>query len=70
MFCGVRINLIQINAGGFASGGKADIAGSPSWAKCRHFSTSEFAYNRNRDGIGGISRTFLFVAGLFTRIAI
>jgi hypothetical protein len=33
MFCGLRINLIQISAGGFASGGKADIAGSPSWAK-------------------------------------
>jgi hypothetical protein len=32
IFCGVRINLIQINAGRFASGGKADIAGSPSWA--------------------------------------
>jgi len=35
MFCGARINLIQINAGGFASGGKADIAGSPSWANRR-----------------------------------
>src|SRR6201993_2371576 len=28
MFCGLRINLIQISAGGFASGRKADIAGS------------------------------------------
>jgi hypothetical protein len=45
MFCGLRINLIQISAGGFASGGKATSPEVRVGPKTRPMRCSKQAYS-------------------------